>query len=82
MKPDLTYTTDEMFTRFYPETKAGEEAWRVIAEQTEGSGAVFNFQAKATIAQLRKAGYSVRKAKPDKAWTDDELDAILAELGA
>jgi len=78
---DLTYTTDDMFTRFYPETKAGEEAWRVIAEQTEGSGAVLTIHAKATIAQLRKAGYSVRKARPHKEWTYDELETILAELG-
>lgn len=75
---DLTYTTDDMFTRFYPETKDGEQAWKVISEQTEGSGAVFNFQSKSTIAQLRRAGYSVRKAKPSSIMTDDEL---LAELG-
>jgi len=78
MKPDLTYTTDDMFTSFYPETKAGEEAWQVIAEQTEGSGAVLTIHAKSTIAQLRRAGYSVRKAEPTTVMSDDEL---LAELG-
>lgn len=76
---DLTYTTDDMFTRFYPETKDGEQAWKVISEQTEGSGAVFNFQAKATIAHIRKEGYSVRKSKPTAILTGDES---LAELVA
>lgn len=79
---DLTYTTDDMFTRFYPETKAGEEAWRVIAEQTEGSGAVFNFQAKATIAQLRKAGYSASRRMSSEEMSSEEIDTLLAELGA
>ncbi len=29
--PDLEYTQDGMFTRFYPNTSEGESAWRVMA---------------------------------------------------
>lgn len=79
---DLTYTTDDMFTRFYPETKAWEEAWQVLAEQTEGSGAVFNFQSKSTIAQLRKAGYSASRRMSSEEMSSEEIDTLLAELGA
>lgn len=75
---DLNYTQDEMFTRFLANTPAGEDAWRVIAAGCDGVAAVFNHQAAGTLAQLRRAGYSVGKAKPSKVNIDD----ILAELGA
>lgn len=73
---DLEYRTDGFFTAFFPNTPQGESAWRTIAEQTDGTGKVFTAQAAGTIAQLRKAGYSVRKApKPEY-----DLDDILGEL--
>lgn len=78
-EPDLTYTADSMFTRFIPQTPEGENAWRQMAEQ-DGSGvaAVLNFEAKRVIAQLRAAGYTVRKAQKCK----QSVDEILAELTA
>lgn len=76
--PDLTYSQDGMFTRFYPETEAGREAWNTMAEN-DGVAAVLNHHAKSVLRQLRKAGYSVAKAKPV---TEADMDAILAELEA
>lgn len=40
------------------------------------------FQVPGVIEQLRAAGYIVRKAKPSKPMTGEELDALLAELEA
>jgi len=74
---DLTYTQDGMFTRFVPNTTDGESVWRSMVEQ-HGAAAVLNHEAGRVMAQIRKAGYSVGKAKPVKA---GEIDAILAELG-
>lgn len=79
MQTDLEYTTNGLFTRFYPNTAAGEDAWREMAEET-GNGAVLSIHAKNVIAQLRKAGYSVAKAKKAPAWTSAD-DELLAELG-
>lgn len=77
---DISYTTDKMFTRFMPESKAGEDVWREMASKMDGAAAVLNFEAKAIIAQMRAAGYKVGKAKPVKMdMSDDEL---LAALGA
>ena len=76
---DLTYTQDGMFTRFFPVTDAGVDAWRVMAEK-DGVAAVLSFEAARVIAQLRKAGYSVAKAKKEKI-SVAEIDSLLAELG-
>lgn len=73
---DLSYTTDSLFTRFIPNTPAGEDAWREMAKQ-DGVAAVLNIHAKAVIAQIRKAGYSVAKAVKPK----ESIDEILAALG-
>jgi hypothetical protein len=72
---DLEYTNDGMFTRFIPNTPAGENAWREMAKD-DGVAAVLNNHAKAVISQLRKAGYTVAKAKPVK----QSIESILAEL--
>jgi hypothetical protein len=77
MTHDLEYKTDGMFTRFYPNTKAGEEAWNTIASQNEGVAAVFTVHLTSTLSQLRKAGYSVKKAS--KTGSIDDID--LSELG-
>lgn len=75
---DITYTKDEMFTRFMPETYAGEAMWREMYDK-HSAAAVFNFEAKRVIAEMRAAGYSVGKAKPVKLSMSDE--ELLAELG-
>lgn len=76
-KPDLTYSIQGFFTAFFPETPEGENAWRTLAEHTEWTGKVFTSQAAGTIAQLRKAGYTVYKART----ASDNIDDILQGLG-
>lgn len=77
--PDLTYSDDGLFVRFLPETTAGEDAWRELAERSEGTGAFLMIHRDGIIRQLRAAGYRVAKRRASKA---DDTDAILAELGA
>jgi hydroxymethylpyrimidine/phosphomethylpyrimidine kinase len=77
MKNDLTYRKQGLFTSFIAETPAGEDAWRAIAEQTQGTGNVFTTQLPAVLAQLRKAGYTVQVAKK---LTKDEIDKEMAFL--
>ena len=74
--PDITYKDHGLFTAFYAETKEGESAWRELASVTDGTGKVLSVQAKQFIASLRKAGYTVSKAKKAEA----SLDDIFAEL--
>lgn len=76
---DISYSAGDMFTTFLPDSKAGEEAWKII-NATEGSegGKVFNQHAESVIAQLRAAGYVVNPAAPFTGSTD-ELAAALAE---
>ncbi|WP_051960432.1 hypothetical protein [Devosia riboflavina] len=78
-KPDLTYSCpDGIWTRFYPETAAGEDAWRVMAAaDPQGVVAFLPGQVPGVIAQLKAAGLIVGKAKPIK---PGDLDAILNEL--
>lgn len=81
-KPDLTYSApDGIWTRFYPETDTGEDAWRVMADtMPDGVVAFLPMQVPGVLAQLRAAGLTVRKAKPRKPLSADELDAMLADL--
>lgn len=74
---DLEYITGNIFTAFFPNTSHGESAWRTIAEHTDGTGKVLNCQAVGTIAQLRRAGYSVRKAPSSGVTSDDILGELM-----
>lgn len=84
MAHDLTYScADGIWTRFFPHTPQGEEAWRVMAAaDPQGVVSFLPLQVPGVLAQLRAAGYSVAKAKPSKPLTAVELDSILAELDA
>lgn len=73
---DLTYLNLGLFTVFFPETPAGEDAWRVIAAQ-DGSGKILTVHLASVRRQIRRAGLSVAKARKPAA---RELDAILNEL--
>jgi len=73
---DLEYFSTGFSTRFVPVTDAGRDAWNTIADE-HGVAAVLNHHAPSVLRQLRRAGYSVGKAKPV---TDDELNDILDEL--
>jgi len=74
---DLTYTKNGMFTTFYPETPQGKEAWTDMHNQGAPNGRILSIHAKDVLAQLRKAGYGVKRAKPV---TVADMDAIFAEL--
>lgn len=74
---DLSYLTTGMFTRFIPNTTAGEDAWRVMTA-SDGGGAVLTLHLQSVLRQLRKAGYSVGKAAPVKM----SVDELLAEMEA
>lgn len=76
---DLIYTQNDLFTTFYAQTKEGEQAEREIASKCDGLPQVFNIHAKSTIAQLRKAGFTVAKSK--KA-TKADFEAIFEEMDA
>lgn len=76
---DLTYITSGLFTRFIPHTKAGEDAWREM--HSHDAISIFTMHKGAVLAQLRAAGYSVRKAPKAKPVTELEIDNLLAELG-
>jgi len=81
MKPDLIYMKQGLFTAFVPESKAGEDAWRELAAQTDGTGKVFTHHLKSVIFQLRKAGYTVLRAeKKSAAKTKSEIAEILVAL--
>lgn len=75
--PDLTYITDKLFTRFIPQTEAGENAWREMGDNT----AVLNIHAKNVIAQLRAAGYEVAKHRKGASKLSASDYELLAQLG-
>lgn len=79
MQSDLTYITTGLFTRFIPHTKAGEDAWREMASHNATS--VLSIHKASVLAQLREAGYSVKKARKPAKVTASEIDNLLAELG-
>jgi hypothetical protein len=81
-KPDLTYSPSGMFVQFMPETPAGEEAWRELARLSDNTGKFLPGQVPGVLAQLRRAGFTVRKAPPHKPITPAELEAALADLDA
>lgn len=80
MKADLTYHKRGGFVLFLPETKAGEDAWRQIAEHTEGTGKVLCVDLEETLQSIRKAGYSVKRGKPLTSEDDAEIDALLSSM--
>jgi len=77
---DLEYIISGMFTSFIPMTPAGEDAWRVI--MSGDSTQILTIHLNNVLAQLRKAGYSVAKAKKAAPVTANEIDNLLAELSA
>ncbi len=78
---DFTYTqTTKSMVTFLPNTPQGEQAWREIATQNNGHMNFFNFEKQNVINQLKRAGYTVAKAKPSKI-TVDEIFKLMDELG-
>ena len=75
---DLEYIEQGLFVAFLPISKEGEAAWKQMALATNGTGKVLAMHMADTLAQLRAAGYSVRKAPKQK---PIDADALLKELG-
>jgi hypothetical protein len=63
MKTDLSFTEDGMFTRFLPNSPAGETAWAELAKNSDGSGAFLTVHAAGIVRQLRAAGYAVSRRR-------------------
>lgn len=83
MQTDLTYScTDGIWTRFYPESAAGADAYNVMAAaDPDGVVAFMPAQMAGVLRQLRAAGLKVSQAKPVKVTLDDILDdELLAAL--
>lgn len=79
---DMHYQKLGMFTSFYPCTPDGVNAFNEICKaQGDTTGKVLTVHLKATLQQLRKAGYKV-KAEPKDAYTTSakDDDALLLEL--
>lgn len=75
---DLTYLKQGFFTVFFPQSKAGEMAWNELASVTEGTGKIPTIQLPLFLENLRKAGYTVHKAKKKTAEeAAAEMQAIL-----
>jgi len=72
MTHDLEYINTGMFTRFVPNTPAGEDAWRVM------DGCVLSIHLDNVLRQLRKAGLSVGKARPAQVNDDELLKELMA----
>ncbi len=77
--PDLSWRDDGLFTLFLANTTPGEDAWRVLAAQTDGTGKVFTHHADDVIRQLQAQGYTVARLENHRV-SPAELDALLSEL--
>jgi hypothetical protein len=81
MSADLTYLKQGLFTAFVPHSKAGEDAWREIANHTGGTGKVFTAQLPSFLREIRKAGYSVMlQKKRSNAELERDMKEIMASL--
>lgn len=77
---DIIYTQDKMFTRFIPLTKDGEYIYNEIAKRMEGVATVLTMDCDRVCKQIRKAGYSVRKAVKEDCASDEDIDQLLKQL--
>lgn len=76
MPADLTYSRSAFGYRVYAETPAGERAWRELFEANGASDFVTLADWPKVTAAARRAGLSLRKARP-VAISDSELLAAL-----
>ena len=73
---DLTYNTTGIFTTFFSESKQGEVIYNQMIEQN-GSPKIYTIHLKNVLYQIKKAGYSVKKAKKV---SKKEADKIMNEI--
>jgi hypothetical protein len=80
---DLTYTTDGLWTHFHFKNEDGVKVYKQLLEA--GMESVWTIHAKQVISDIRRAGYTITKAKKPSAkslkFTAAD-DALLAELTA
>lgn len=75
---DLSIRSDGLFTSFFPNTPAGEDVFRTMAQQDSGnSGKVLNIHAADVISQIREAGYTVENAQDFEVSTDELYAALM-----
>lgn len=72
---DLEYICNGLFVSFMPVSEAGKVAWEQMEAQR--SSKVLCIHADAVKAQLRQAGYTVRKARKVTTSADDLLLALF-----
>jgi hypothetical protein len=73
---DLDYSEQGLFTSFFPNTLEGENVWRSIPQ-----GKILTVQLPSVLAQLRKAGYSVVKAKKITKKQEKEIYTEMESMG-
>jgi len=74
-QPDLEYIRNDLFTTLFPVSAEGRKVYNQIALNFKDAFMV-NQVAQDVMKQLRKAGYSVRKAKPVKMTNEELLEAL------
>lgn len=75
---DLEYRTTGLFTTFLPSSKAGEVAYNEMLSHPDTPNAkIYTIHLKNMLYQLKKAGYTVKKAKKI---SKKESDKILTEI--
>lgn len=74
---DLEYINTGLFTRFIPNTPAGEDAWRVMAE-SDGYGAILTIRLVSVLRQIRKTGLTVSKANPVLVNDEELLEELMS----
>lgn len=72
MSADITWLDEGLFTCFIPNTDAGAVPYRQMIEE-DGSPKVLSIHRNRVIAQLRRAGYTVAKARKPKPLNADDL---------
>ena len=75
MKTDISYISDSFFVTLYPNTNHGRDVWNAINQLFPNCKIPVSAWP-GTKAQIKDAGYSVRKSRPVK-MTDAEILAGL-----
>ena len=73
--PDFEYTTDGLFAHIMPASEPGKRQWNELAAQGF-NGKVIVLQFAQFCADLKAAGYTIRKARPVRI-SDEDLLALL-----
>lgn len=78
--PDVSYRTDGIFTTFFPNTTDGENIFRAMAADTEGTGKVLSIHAPAVIQQIKEAGYTIEQSEQNAVDTDELYNELFSSF--